>query len=99
MANPRLEHALAIARERYTAIATGDDEAFEGLTVSHAAACDALAMVAESTDPADIQALNELIALETQTLAEIGRVVDETGARIRVLRDGGRTAAAYRSAQ
>ena len=98
MADPRLESALAIARERYTAISTGDDDAFEGLSESHTAACDALKALAESTETGDIQALNELIALETQTLAEISRVVAETGARIGVLRNGSRTAAAYRSA-
>lgn len=98
MADRRLESALAIARERYTAIATGDDDAFESLGEAHAAACAALAAIVESTDPGDIQALNELIALETQTLSEIGRVVSETGARIGVLRHGSRTTAAYRNA-
>ncbi len=98
MADQRLEAALAIARERYTAIATGDDDGFEGLSESHAAACEALVAIAESTDPADIQALNELIALETQTLSEISRVVGETGARIGVLRRGSQTTAAYRNA-
>lgn len=98
MADLRLEAALAIARERYTAIATGDDDAFDSLSESHRAACEALAAIAESTAVEDIQALNELIALETQTLSEISRVVAETGARIGVLRNGSRTTAAYRNA-
>lgn len=98
MGDPRLAAALAIARERYHAIATGDDAAFEASLAAHADACAALEGMVATAGEADIQAMNELLALETQTLVEIARVSRETGARIGVLRTGGKTAAAYRTA-
>lgn len=98
MSDPRLQAALAIARDRYQAIANDDDAAFEAILDAHADACAALEGVVATAGDADIQAINELIALETQVLAEIARVTRETGARIGVLRAGGKTAAAYRAA-
>lgn len=98
MSDPRLEAALSIARERYQAIATDDDAAFEATLQAHADACAALEGVVPTAGEADVQAMNELLALETQTLAEIARVTRETSARIGVLRTGGKTAAAYRTA-
>ncbi len=98
MADARLEAALASARERYAAIAEGDTDAFELTMGRHEATCAAVAGVVERAADEDIHALNELIALEQQTLAEVGRVIAETGARVATLRAGGRTTAAYRPA-
>jgi hypothetical protein len=98
VSDPRLEAALAIARERYRAIASDEDAAFEATLSAHADACAALQGVVATAGEADIQAMNELLAIETQILAEIARVTRETSARIGVLRTGGKTAAAYRAA-
>lgn len=99
MADPRLEAALAIARERYAALAGADTDAFEATLERHEAACEALAPLVEGSSPADIAALNELIALEEQTLQLTREVTASLGARMATLNAGGKTTAAYRPAR
>ncbi len=96
MADTRLEAALDIARERLSAISEGDVDRLTGTLRPHERACAALAGLRDSSDPADIQALGELIALEQQTSKLLDEAVAEAGAQLANLRTGEKTAA-YRA--
>lgn len=96
MAVTQLETALALARLRHTAIADGDNEAYASLDEALAEACAGLADGSDSRlSEVDISALDELIALETQSRSLLEAMMIETSGRLEALRNSGRANGAY----
>lgn len=98
MATGRLEIALDTARQALAALTAGDTDRFEELWLEHETACQALAGLPAAATPVDRQALDELIALDMRVASAIDEVLDDTAGRIAVLRQGGRSSAAYAAA-
>jgi hypothetical protein len=96
MASQQLERALDSARRALTALTAEDTGAFEELfLVEHENDCRALGGLSAAATPADRQALNELIALDSRIASAIGESLGDTAGRLVALRRGGRTNAAY----
>lgn len=91
-----IERALEVARRRHVLIAAGDSDAYAGLDGELNVACDALLGpgAAFLTD-ADLPLLDELIALETQSLRMVQAMLVETGARMESLGQSRRANGAY----
>lgn len=96
MANAAISAALDVARARHTAVAAGDYEAYEALEGPIAEACAALANAGPGVLVAgDIPALDELIALETQSRRLLELLMAEATASMDSLRRTRRAAGAY----
>ena len=96
MSQAEIGRALAIARERHTAIAEGDLDLYASLDGALAEACASLVSGgATSLTAADIPPLDELIALETQSRRLLETLMSEASERLDSLRKTGRANGAY----
>jgi|GEM_PF-3654399 len=96
MAHPAIEAALALARERHEALQRGDHDAYEATGAAMAEQADALASAgAEALAPGDLASLDELIALETQSLRLVREILTETSAGLETLNRRRRARGAY----
>jgi len=96
MSDGAIEAALAIARARHDAIARGDLEGYSSRGDELAAACAVLAGApAGYLTVAHIPALDELVALETQSRSILEGMMPEASSRLDSLRQSERANAAY----
>jgi hypothetical protein len=96
VSNASVEEALAVARKRHAAIASGDVDLFMATDEELGQACKAvLGAGADALSAADIPQLDELIALETQSRRLLEQLMDEASARMGELRQNTRARDAY----
>lgn len=94
--NTLLESALDVARRRHTLIAAGEAEAYGELEDALREACDRVAgPPAPPLEPADLPALDELIALETRSAELLAGMMEAVSVRMATLRHSGHANGAY----
>ena len=96
MARPEIEAALAIARLRHVAISDGDNEAYAAQDEALGEACaHLLSNGPRGLTETDLPALDELIALESQSRELLETLMAQASARLESLRQSGRANGAY----